>query len=134
MNETYFHPRGLHVKVINTKKMIKMLGLDKKAPLVAPLSEDTLDLSAQDRCLLHLYSWACELQFDHLPPRPQTTALARLAQWKINYMVKEANKTAGRSRKKTWKRYQKDKKLKEDKGENRRAKNLSWIMVQNLHE
>lgn len=135
LNGAYFHPRRLHVKIVGTKKMLRILGLDKKTPLIAPLSEETLDLGAQERCLLYLSQWACQLDFNDIPPpRPQTTALAKLAQWEVTHRIKEADKKAKNSRKRAWKRFQKGKKLKEDGTEKARVKELSWIMVENLHK
>ena len=49
-NEKYFHPRKLHVKIVNTKRLKTLLKLDKKDALLAPLTEDTLELSSQQRC------------------------------------------------------------------------------------
>lgn len=135
MNDTYFHPRKLHVKLTTTKKMMKLLSLDKKDPLLAPLTEETLDLTAQERCLQHLSQWICELTLKDLPPfTRQTTMLARIAQWEVKHRVRKADRRAQWSRKRAWKKHQKGKPLKEGKSERMRIKVLSWIMVQNLDE
>ncbi|KAI2464641.1 hypothetical protein F4781DRAFT_412416 [Annulohypoxylon bovei var. microspora] len=54
--------------------MMKIFGLEKKGPLVAPLSKNTPDLSAQERCLKHLSQWKCELSLDGIPPRRNTSS------------------------------------------------------------
>ncbi|KAI5867627.1 hypothetical protein GGS23DRAFT_549234 [Durotheca rogersii] len=134
VNEKYFHPRKLHVKITNSKKMIKRFGLDKEDPLVAPLSEDTLGLSAQERCLRYVRKWTCELSFDVPPPSPQTGLLARIAAWEVRRKISKADDEARKSRQRAWKRHQKGKKLKESWGEKSRARSLDWILIQNLDE
>ncbi|KAI2617146.1 hypothetical protein GGR54DRAFT_215791 [Hypoxylon sp. NC1633] len=135
LNEKYFHPRKLHVKVIGSKRMMKMLHLGKKDPLVAPLSETTLDLSTQERCLKHLSQWACELSFDDIPPpSPQTNILAKMAAWEVRHKISKADKQAKRSRKRAWKKHLKGKKFKESWEEKWRVKRLDWILIQNLDE
>ncbi|KAI0138076.1 hypothetical protein F4776DRAFT_654460 [Hypoxylon sp. NC0597] len=133
MNEKYFHPRKLHAKVVDSKRMMKMFNLDKKDPLLAPLTEDSLDLSSQERCLNHLSQWICELSFDDIPPPShQTNMLARMAAWEVRHKIAKADKKAKRSRERAWKRYMKGKKLKESRMERRRVKSLDWILIQNL--
>ncbi|KAI0385195.1 hypothetical protein F5Y04DRAFT_247118 [Hypomontagnella monticulosa] len=135
MNERYFHPRKLHVKITNSKKIMKMFNLDKKAPLLAPLTEETLDLSAQERCLKHLAQWSCELSFDDVPPpSKQTNVLRRMAAWEVRYKIAKADKDAKKSRKRAWKKHLKGKKLKEGTLEKGRIKSLGWILIQNLDE
>ncbi|KAI1379740.1 hypothetical protein F4677DRAFT_407496 [Hypoxylon crocopeplum] len=135
MNEKYFHPRKLHVKIISTKRMMKMFGLDKKDPLVAPLNEGTLDLSVQERCLRHLSKWACELSLDDIPPpSSQTNKLARIAAWEVRHKISKADRKAKRSRKRAWKKHLKGKDFKEGRAEKTRIKRLDWILIQNLDE
>ncbi|KAI0521602.1 hypothetical protein F5B22DRAFT_544657 [Xylaria bambusicola] len=137
MNETYFHPRKLHVKVINTKRLKTILKLEKKDPLLAPLTEDTLELSSQERCLKYLSQHSCELSFDVPAPSPATTTLAKITAWQIRQKARKADKTAKAARKRTWKRHQKGKKLQgrwESYGEKSRVKSLDWLLVQNLEE
>ncbi|OTA54643.1 hypothetical protein K449DRAFT_310771, partial [Hypoxylon sp. EC38] len=133
MNERYFHPRRLHAKVVSSKRMLKMFHLDKKDPLLAPLTEDSLDLSLQERCLKHLSRWICELSFDDIPPLShQTNMLARMAAWEVRHKIAKVDKKARRSRERAWKRHMKGKKFKEGRMERRRVKSLDWILIQNL--
>ncbi|KAK5626808.1 hypothetical protein RRF57_002523 [Xylaria bambusicola] len=137
MNETYFHPRKLHVKIINTKRLKTILEFGKKDPLLAPLADDTLELSSQERCLKYLSQHSCELSFDVPAPSPATTALAKITAWQIRQKVRKADRTAKAARKRTWKRHQKGKKLQgrwESYGEKSRVESLDWILVQNLEE
>lgn len=135
MNERYFHPRKLHVKIIGSKRIMKMFNLDKKDPLLAPLSEETLDLSSQDRCLKHLSQWACELSFDDIPPPSrQTNVLRRMVVWQVKHKIAKADKQAKRRRKRAWKKHLKGKKLKESWAEKSRVRSLDWILIQNLDE
>ncbi|KAJ3567716.1 hypothetical protein NPX13_g6671 [Xylaria arbuscula] len=137
MNEKYFHPRKLHVKIINTKRLKKLLRLEEKDALLAPLTEDTLELSSQERCLKYLSEYSCGLTFDVPAPRPATTTLARITAWQIKQKIRKADETAKSARKRTWKRHQKGKKLQgrwESMGEKSRVKSLDWILVQNLGE
>ncbi|KAI0425283.1 hypothetical protein F5Y09DRAFT_322121 [Xylaria sp. FL1042] len=137
MNERYFHPRKLHVKIISTKRLKKLFELDKKDPCLAPLTEDTLELTSQERCLWYLSKHSCELSFDVPAPSPATTMLARITAWRIKHKVRKADKAARASRKRTWKRHQKGKKLQgrwESRGEKFRVKSLDWILVQDLEE
>ncbi|KAI8623133.1 hypothetical protein F5Y19DRAFT_394215 [Xylariaceae sp. FL1651] len=137
MNEKYFHPRKLHMKVIGTKRLKKLFKLEKKDPCLEPLTEQTLDLTSQDRCLKYLSRWICELSFDVPAPSPATTMLAKITAWEIRHKVHKANKKAKWGRKRAWKRHQKGKKLEErweGWGERMRVKALDWILVQNLDE
>ncbi|KAH8662121.1 hypothetical protein BX600DRAFT_512991 [Xylariales sp. PMI_506] len=136
INEAYFHPRALHVGTISTRRMMERLGLDKKDPLLAPLTEATLDMSAQERCLQHLSRWTSKLTLEDLPPPSllRTGPLARLARWQVRHSVRKADRQARSSRKRAWKRHQKGKKPREAPGERWRVKMLSWVCVQNLDE
>ncbi|KAI1654133.1 hypothetical protein F4813DRAFT_393078 [Daldinia decipiens] len=135
MNEKYFHPRKLHVVIISSKRIMKMFNHDKKETLLAPLTEETLDLSSQERCIKYMSRWACELSFDDLPPPSgRTTVLARMAAWEVKHKIAKAEKQAKRSRKLAWKRHLKGKKLKDCWLERGRAKSLDWILIQNLDE
>jgi hypothetical protein len=136
MNDTYFHPRDLHVKLTNTKKMMKLLELDpKKDPLIAPLTEETLKESVQERCLRHLSQWTCELSFEDIPePKKPTGVFSTMAQWDIDSRLRSAERRAQRGRKSAWKKHMKGKKLKEDRGERTRVKQLGWILIQNRDE
>jgi len=137
MNEKYFHPRGLHVKIISTKRMKKLFELEKKDPCLAPLTEETLELSTQDRCLKYLSQYICELSFDVPAPSPATTMLAKISTWEIKHKIRKADRCAKLNRKRTWKRHQKGKKLQErweGWGERQRIKSLGWLLLQNLDE
>ncbi|KAF3063520.1 hypothetical protein GL218_02408 [Daldinia childiae] len=135
MNEKYFHPRKLHMKIISPKRIMKMFNLDKKETLLDPLTEETLNLSSQERCIKYMSRWACELSFDNLPPpNGQTTVLARMAAWEVKHKIAKAEKQAKRSRKRAWKRHMKGKKLKDCWLERGRAKSLDWLLIQNLDE
>ncbi|KAI1324458.1 hypothetical protein F5Y16DRAFT_380970 [Xylariaceae sp. FL0255] len=141
MNAQFFHPRKLHVKIIKTKRMKKLAKLDEKDPCLAPLTEQTLELSSQERCLAYLSQQAgavSELDFvDVPPPSPATNVLAKLAAKEVRYKVRKADTKAKWGRKKAWKRHQKGKKLQEKWegwGERFRVKALDWILVQNLSE
>ncbi|KAI0975580.1 hypothetical protein F4678DRAFT_275005 [Xylaria arbuscula] len=137
MNEKYFHPRKLHVKIIGTKRLKKQFELDKKDPCLAPLTEDTLELTSQERCLRYLSQYSCELSFDVPPPSPATTMLAKITAWRIRNKVRKADRMARAGRKRAWKRHQKGKKPQarwESWGEKFRVKSLDWILVQNLEE
>lgn len=65
-NATLFEPRGLHVAIAKTKKMRSVLGIAPKAPLLAPLSEETLELATLERCMYHLdhSGWAASLELE----------------------------------------------------------------------
>ncbi|KAI1114202.1 hypothetical protein F5Y14DRAFT_441420 [Nemania sp. NC0429] len=137
MNEKYFHPRKLHVKVIGTKRLKRLLGLDKKDPCLAPLTEETLELTSQDRCLRYLSQYTCELSFDVPAPSPATTTLAKITAWQIRHKVHKADRLAKAGRKRAWKRHQKGKNPQDrlnSLGERTRVKSLDWILVQNLEE
>ncbi|GAW15624.1 hypothetical protein ANO14919_050410 [Xylariales sp. No.14919] len=137
MNEKYFHPRKLHVKIVGTKRLKKLFELDKKDPCLAPLTEDTLELTSQERCLRYLSRYSCELSFDVPSPSPATTTLAKITAWEIKHKVRKADKAARSSRKRTWKRYQKGKNPQsrwDSRGEKARVKSLDWILVQNLED
>ncbi|KAI1408536.1 hypothetical protein F5Y13DRAFT_172178 [Hypoxylon sp. FL1857] len=135
MNEKYFHPRKLHAKIVGSKQVMKMFNLNKKDPMVAPLNEDSLNLSLRERCLKYLSQWVCELSFDDIPPPSrQTNMLARMAAWEVRHKMAKADKKARRSRERAWKRHLKGKKLKESRLEMRRVKSLDWILIQNLDE
>ncbi|KAI5925720.1 hypothetical protein F4810DRAFT_657758 [Camillea tinctor] len=134
INEHYFHPRKLHVKVINRKRIVRMFDLHKDDHLMEPLTESTLELSVQDRNLKYLAQWSCELSFDVPEPSPQTTMLARMAAWQVKRRTDRADESAQRSRKRAWKKHNEGKKLKEGLGEKIRIKFLDWILVQNLDE
>ncbi|KAI8957557.1 hypothetical protein F5Y11DRAFT_339235 [Daldinia sp. FL1419] len=135
MNEEYFHPRKLHVKIINAKRIMKMFNINKKEKLLAPLSKETLELSSQERCVRYMSKWACELSFDDLPPQSeQTTLLGRMAAWEVKHKIEKADKQVKKSRKRAWKRHMKGKKPRECWYENSRIKSLDWLLIQNLDE
>ncbi|KAI1192797.1 hypothetical protein F5X97DRAFT_64237 [Nemania serpens] len=137
MNEKYFHPRKLHIKIIGTKRLKKQLGLDKKDPCLAPLTEETLELTSQDRCLRYLSQYTCELSFDVPAPSQATTTLAKITAWQIRHKVRKADRLAKAGRKRAWKRHQKGKNPQDrwnSLGERVRVKSLEWILVQNFEE
>ncbi|KAI0487302.1 hypothetical protein F4859DRAFT_464389 [Xylaria cf. heliscus] len=137
MNEKYFHPRKLHVKIIGTKRLKKLFGLDKKDPCLAALTGETLELTCQERCLQYLSQYICELSFDVPAPSPATTTLARIATWEIKHKVLKADKAARSGRKRSWKRQQKGKNPQSgwnSWGERKRVKSLDWLLVQNLED
>ncbi|KAI1181144.1 hypothetical protein F4777DRAFT_3945 [Nemania sp. FL0916] len=137
MNEKYFHPRKLHMKVTGTKRLKKLLRLDKKDPCLAPLTEQTLELSAQERCLQYLSQYSCELSFDVPAPSPATVILAKMTAWEIKHKVAKADRAARWGRKRAWKRHQKGKPPQDrltGRGERLRVRTLDWIIVQNIEE
>ncbi|OTB11065.1 hypothetical protein K445DRAFT_322410 [Daldinia sp. EC12] len=135
MNEKYFHPRKLHAKIVNPKRIKKMFNLDKKDTLLTPITEETLELSNQERCIRYMSQWTCQLSFDDLsPPSEQTALLARMAAWEVKHKIAKAEKQAKKSRKRAWKRHMKGKKLKESWLESGRANSLDWLLIQNLDE
>ncbi|KAI0602769.1 hypothetical protein F4775DRAFT_588340 [Biscogniauxia sp. FL1348] len=116
MNEHCFHPRKLHVKIIDRKRIVKMFGLDKDDHLMVPLADGTLDLSVQDRNLEYLSQWACELSFDVPEPSAHTAMLARMAAWQVKRKTDEADDSARKRRKRAWKKHSEGKTLKEGWG------------------
>jgi hypothetical protein len=136
MNEKYFHPRNLHVKIIGTKRLKKLFELDKKDPCLAPLTEQTLELTIRERCLQYLSNYTCDLSFDVPPPSPAVTTLAKITAWEIRHKIRKADKSARFCRKRAWKRHQKGKKLEGywGFGERQKVKSLGWILVQNLED
>ncbi|KAI1427380.1 hypothetical protein F5Y12DRAFT_169351 [Xylaria sp. FL1777] len=137
MNEKYFHPRKLHIKRIGTKRLKKLFELDQKDPCLAPLTEDTLELTSQERCLRYLSQYSCELSSDVPAPSPATTMLAKVTTWQIKHKIRKADKSARSGRKRAWKRHQKGKKPLsswDSRGERVRVRSLDWILVQNLEE
>ncbi|KAI3326963.1 hypothetical protein HD806DRAFT_378876 [Xylariaceae sp. AK1471] len=137
MNDKYFHPRKLHVKIIGTKRLKKLFKLDKKDPCLAPLTEQTLELTIKERCLQYLSQYICEVSFDVPAPSPATTTLAKIAAWEIRHKIHKADKKAKWGRKRAWKRHQKGKKLQErweGWGERQWVKSLGWILVQDFEE
>ncbi|KIH94593.1 hypothetical protein SPBR_05846 [Sporothrix brasiliensis 5110] len=65
-NAMLFEPRGLHVSIANTKRMRAILGIAPKAPLLAPLSEETVELATLERCMRHFNDsgWAAALELE----------------------------------------------------------------------
>ncbi|KAL0937653.1 uncharacterized protein CTRU02_207384 [Colletotrichum truncatum] len=133
-NEEYFNPRGLHARIVSGKSLRRNLGLDKKDPLMAPLGEDTLDLTPQDRCLEYLKDRVCKLDFNIPEPEPETKTMARLASWRVKQQLKDTDKKAKAARKRSWKRFQKGKKLKECREEKSRVKRISWVIIQSIED
>lgn len=193
-NATLFEPRGLHVSIAKTKRMRAVLGIAPKAPLLAPLSEETVELATLERCMLHLNDngWAAALELeartgrlmpmakpsyretsadvtaswhpdyanrkkgdddggdageeDRPPPlqrasstwttvgRSVSHGLAVVADKRVRFEIRKAEKSASRARRRAWKRHSKGKKLKEPFGEKYRVRHLSWILVRNLDD
>ncbi len=135
LNATFFEPRGLHAALVGTRKLKACLGVAKEHTLLAPLAEETLDLSAQQRCLRALETWAAALETEAMPPpSPETNLLARYTAWRIRSEIRKADRKAARSRRRAWKRYLKGRELKEGWGEKSRVKRLSWIVLRNLDD
>lgn len=135
VNDALFHPRGLHARVVGTKEMRTLLDIAADEPLMAPLGQETLALSAQERNVLAMRQWAAELDFEGLPaPDPAAGLLNRFGAWQVRRKTWEADKAARRGRKRAWKKHLKGKKLKEGRGEKFRIRWLSWVIVQNLSE
>ncbi|KAI1827713.1 hypothetical protein F4861DRAFT_492268 [Xylaria intraflava] len=137
MNADYFHPRRLHMKIIGTKRLRKLFGLDKKDPCLAPVSEETIELSAQERCLRYLADYISELSFDVPAPSPATTTLAKIRAWEIRHKIRKADRAAKAGRKRALKRHQKGKKPMDrwnSRVERERVNALDWILVQNIKE
>ncbi|WYZ39201.1 hypothetical protein EsH8_III_001115 [Colletotrichum jinshuiense] len=134
MNLEYFGPRGLRVRIVSGKEMRRNLGLQKGDALVAPLGEDTLDMTTQERCLEQLKGRVSELTFSVPGPAPETKAVARLAAWRVRTQLKKSDKAARRARKRAWKKFQQGKELKECKEEVSRVKRVSWVLLQNIED
>ncbi|KAI1494543.1 hypothetical protein F5X96DRAFT_694250 [Biscogniauxia mediterranea] len=94
MNEHYFHPRKLHVKIAGRTSSTCPGG------------------------------FVCELSFDVPEPSAQTTMLARMAAWQVKRKTDEADESAQKSRKRAWKKHHKVKTPKEGWGERLRFKFL----------
>ncbi|KEY68745.1 hypothetical protein S7711_00616 [Stachybotrys chartarum IBT 7711] len=134
-NESYFHPRRLHARLVQTGRMKKALGIPADDPLVAPLEESTLDMTAHERCMEGLKPYCCQLSYDLPDPEPQTQLLAKLAAWTCEQDRKKVDRCAKSSRKKAWKKHQAGKKLKREGYEERaRAKKLQWLVIQDLED
>jgi len=135
LNGEYFAPRGLHACIMGTKRLKAVLGVPARETLLAPLAEETLGLSAQERCLAQVERWAAPLALSGLPPpSPETDILAKFAAWRVRRRVRSADRRAARGRKRAWKRHAKGKKLREGWGEKSRVKGLGWIVIRNLDE
>ncbi len=158
LNADVFEPRGLHVATMGTTKLKARLGIAHDRVLLAPLTDMTLHLSAQERCLLELETWAAALVTDGVPPPlplgpPQSppadgskngssgganvldginNMLNRYTSWRIRSAIRKADRSAARGRRRAWKRHLKGKPLKEAWGEKTRVGKLSWIVVRNL--
>ncbi|KAI9163324.1 hypothetical protein HJFPF1_04930 [Paramyrothecium foliicola] len=134
-NQEYFHPRKLHARLVNTKKMMRSLVIPTDDPLIAPLVEDTLNMTAHERCMKHLETYSSVLCYDVPPSSPQTKVLEKIAAWNVERQRKKFEKCSKRSRKRAWKKYQAGKELKrEGKQEKSRAKKLQWLLIQNLED
>ncbi|CAK7207502.1 hypothetical protein SEUCBS139899_010312 [Sporothrix eucalyptigena] len=182
-NTTLFEPRGLHASIVTTKRLRAVLGIEPKAPLLAPLSEETLELATLERCMYHLNAqgWAASVELeartgclmpiakpsyrkdpppdpmafsadsspsnDQTPPplrrssstwtqmgRSMSYGLAVVADKRVRFEIKKAEKQASGARKRAWKRHNRGKKLKEPFGEKYRVGQLSWILIRNLDD
>ncbi|CAK7234422.1 hypothetical protein SBRCBS47491_008942, partial [Sporothrix bragantina] len=65
-NTTLFEPRRLHASIVKTKRLRTVLGIAPKTPLLAPLSEETLQLATLERCMHHLNAqgWAASVELE----------------------------------------------------------------------
>jgi hypothetical protein len=136
LNEAYFRPRGLHARVVGTRAMRRVLGIDKKEPLILPLDEESADFSVQERCLRQLENWAAELEVRDLPPPDlgRATWLTKVAAWQVRSKTGKFEKKARRSRQRSMKRVAKGKALRENGLEKLRVRMVSWVLVQDLEE
>lgn len=135
VNDDYFHPRALHARLVNTKRMTRSLGIPSDEPLIAPLEESILSMTAHERCMEQLKQYCSELSYDVPAPSPQTKLLAKFAAWNVEKKRKKFEKCSKRARKRAWKKHQAGKKLKrEGNQEKSRVKKLQWLLIQNLDD
>ncbi|KAJ2893961.1 hypothetical protein MKZ38_008047 [Zalerion maritima] len=138
-NESYWHARGMHVRVRSTKKMRKMIGIGKKEKLVLPLTEEVVELTTLERCTRGIERWCERLEVDPegLPMskvggKGRGGYLERIAAWRVRWVVKEENKSAKKKRRKVMRRKEMGKKVRGEWGEQGRLRWLDWVVIQRL--
>jgi hypothetical protein len=137
-NDGYFHPRGLHARIVANKAMRRALDLAKDDRLIAPLSEEVVNMSAQERCLAQMRLHSCDLDFDvpeQATDNTQAKVMGRIARWRVRSKVRKRDRLARRSRRRAWKKLQKGKGVwREGYTERHTAKALHWLIVQDLDD
>ena len=136
-NERYFAPRGLHVQVIGTRRMRKLLGIGKNDPLIKPLSQDTLTQTPQQLYMAALEGRVCDTTFEVPGPAEPTKLLAKLSSWQVRVQLRKAEKESRKARQRAWKSNTKGKgkiyKI-EMWGQKVSVNRLGWILIKNLSE
>jgi hypothetical protein len=136
-NERYFAPRGLHIQVVGTRRMRKLLGIGKKDPLTVPLSQDTLTQSPPQQYMAALEGRVCDITFEVPGPAKPTKLLARLKSWQIRVQLRKAEKESRKERQKAWKSNTTGKgKIYKIVmwGQKVKVSRLAWILIKNLSE
>ena len=135
MNESYFHPRRMHARVVGAKKLRRAMGFDRKDPLIAPLTEEVLTMSAQERCLEYMKDRSCELSYDVPDISVKLKRLLRIIAWNNASKARKFDRMVRRSRKRAWKKKQRGKVLKREGFlERDRARNLQWLLIQSKED
>jgi hypothetical protein len=136
-NERCFAPRGLHVQVVGTRRMRKLLGIGKNDPLTVPLSQDTLTQTPLQQYMVALEGWVCDITFEVPRPAEPTTLLARLSSWQVRAQLRKAEKESRKERQRAWKSNTTGKgKIYKIVmwGQKVKVSRLAWILIKNLSE
>ena len=131
-NAEFFAPRKLHVQIASSEAVTHVLHMPPGTPLVAPLTDETIDMSSQERRIAAIVPYASLLTLDVPPPAEQTTALAKVSAKQIERQGKKVEKKFLKERMKAQDANGKHKTKGEKDKEAKVATKLLWILIQNL--
>ncbi|EFX00119.1 hypothetical protein CMQ_7121 [Grosmannia clavigera kw1407] len=128
MNEKLFEPRGLHVDIFSTAKMKEALGIPEEHPVIAPLTQETVEKTAVERQLLGIRQHNADLDLKVPPPAKPEKLLDR---WSARHVKKQMEKSKKKALKKNKKAVNKAD-TKRDHKEEQKTRKISWIVITSL--
>ncbi|KAG0648097.1 hypothetical protein D0Z07_5656 [Hyphodiscus hymeniophilus] len=99
-NEKFFAPRRLKVAIASRDAVGSVLRLPRDAPILAPLTRETINMGMVERSLALMQGYAAELDFNVPPPAEQTTTLAKMSARQVDRQVKKNEKKMLKEREK----------------------------------
>jgi hypothetical protein len=94
VNEKMFKPRGLKVSITSVEAMRRILRILDTQPLLAPLTDETMQMSTLERELLALRDYNAMLDMNVPRPVEQPAMLAKLSARQVEGLAKKNQKKA----------------------------------------
>lgn len=102
-NKYLFNPRGLQVKILSSKELAPLLGVESRMHLLCPFDDDQKDLTIHERRMYGIKDKVYPLDFNVPPPSKAKNLLAKVAAYQVSRSYKTQEEALMKSRGKTMK-------------------------------